>query len=57
LSRWRGAFSSQAESLGGSENATRQAFSSQAESLGGSENATKQKQGAVLPRAKAVKRL
>jgi hypothetical protein len=33
------------------------AFSSQAESLGGSENATKQKQGAVLPRAKAVKRL
>jgi hypothetical protein len=40
-----GAFSSQVESLGGSENATQGqagAFSSQVESLGGSENATKQ---------------
>jgi hypothetical protein len=38
-----GAFSSQVEPLGGSENATKhsKAFSSQVEPLGGSENATK----------------
>jgi hypothetical protein len=37
------AFSSQVETLGGSENATKQTmpFSSQVETLGGSENATK----------------
>ena len=40
-----GAFSSEAEALGGSENATTVAgaFSGEAESLGGSENAAKEK--------------
>jgi hypothetical protein len=44
-----GAFSSQVETLGDSENATKQelgAFSSQVETLGDSENATKQELGA-----------
>ena len=42
LEELAGAFSSRVESLGDSENATKQAFSSRVESLGDSENATKQ---------------